>query len=101
MEEKMATYISLGNFTHQGITNIKGSPDRISAAKDLAKKCGAELRDIYLTMGAYDFVALIDAPDDKACVKFDLGLGSLGNVRTTTLKTFTTNEYTEIVKSLP
>ncbi len=97
----MATYIALCNFTHQGITNIKGSPDRINAAKDLAKTCGAELKDLYLTMGAYDFVILIEAPDDQACVKFALGLGSLGNVQTTTLKAFTENEYTDIVKSLP
>lgn len=100
-EEDMATYIALCNFTHQGITNIKGSPDRINAARELAKTCGAQLMELYLTMGSYDFVAVIDAPDDAACAKFSLALGSLGNVRTTTLKAFTEEEYTEIVKSLP
>ena len=50
-EEDIATYIALCNFTHQGITNIKGSPDRINAARELAKTCGAELKELYFTMG--------------------------------------------------
>lgn len=97
----MATYIALCNLTDRGITNIKGSPDRINAARDLAKSCGAELKDVYFTMGAYDFVAFIDAPDAEASVKYALAPGSLGNIRTTTLKAFTEEQYRGIVKSLP
>ncbi len=97
----MASFITLGNFTHQGITNIKETPDRVKATRELAKSCGVEMKDFYLTMGAYDFALLIDAPSDVAATGFALALGSLGNSRTTTLKAFTESEFGEIVKSLP
>ena len=97
----MSTYIMLINYTDQGIRNIKDSPKRASAARDMAKSCGAEMKDLYLTMGGYDLVATVEAPNDDAVVKFALAVGSLGNVRTTTLKAFTEDEYRTIVNALP
>ena len=97
----MATFITLGNFTHQGISDIKGSPERVKATRELAKSCGVEMKDFYLTMGAYDFALLIEASSDQAVTGFALALGSLGNSRTTTLKAFTESEFGDIVKSLP
>ncbi len=52
----MSTYIMLINYTDQGIRNIKDSPKRADAARDLAKTFGAEMKDVYLTMGGYDLV---------------------------------------------
>ena len=60
-----------------------------------------ELKDFYLTMGAYDIVVVAEAPGDDVIVKFALTVGSLGNVRTTTLKAFTDAEYRNIIQSLP
>lgn len=97
----MSTYIMLMNFTEQGIRNIKSAPKRADAARFLAKSCGAELKDLYLTMGAYDLVATVEAANDEAVAKFGLALGSIGNVRSTTLKAFTEREYRSIVDSLP
>ena len=97
----MSTYIMLANFTDQGIRDIKESPRRANAARDLAGACGAEMKDIYLTLGGHDFVVLVEAPDDEAVAKFALKLGALGNVRTTTLKAFTEQEYRTIVEALP
>ena len=53
----MSTYVMLINYTEQGIRNIKGSRKCANAARFLAKSCGAELKDIYLTMGQYDLIA--------------------------------------------
>jgi uncharacterized protein with GYD domain len=52
----MATYISLINYTDQGIRNVKDSPKRLDAAKKLLKDLGGDLKEFYLTMGGYDMV---------------------------------------------
>jgi len=93
----MSTYILLLNYTEQGIRTIKDSPKRVNAARELARKYGAELTDFYLTMGAYDVVSIVEAPTDDAAAKFVLALGALGNVRSTTLKAFSEKEYQNIV----
>ncbi len=97
----MSMYILLANYTPQGIASIKGSPDRANAARELARTCGAEMKDFYMTLGAYDIVATVEAQNDQAMAKFVLALGSLGNVRTTTLKAFTEPEFREIIRALP
>jgi uncharacterized protein with GYD domain len=96
----MAKYISLVNWTDQGIKNVKDSPKRLDAARELAKKLGCEMRDIYLTMGAYDLVAILEAPDDEAAAKFALTLGAGGNVRSTTLKAFPEDTMRKLIGSL-
>ncbi len=97
----MSTYISLINFTEQGMRNIKDTPSRQEAAKQLLRDLGGEMKAIYLTMGAYDLVVIIEAPSDQAAARFALTIGALGNVRTTTLKAFTEGEFKDIVQSLP
>ena len=97
----MAMYIVLGNYTEQGIKSIKDSPKRIDAARDLAKSMGAEFKEFYLTLGAYDFVTTIEAPNDAVAARFALAAGSRGAVRTTTLKAFSEKEYRDIVSKLP
>lgn len=97
----MSTFIVLGNYTDQGIRNIKESPNRVDAARRLGAELGGELKAFYLVMGAYDFVAIVEAPSDEAAARFALASGSLGNVRTTTLKAFTESEFRGIVQALP
>jgi uncharacterized protein with GYD domain len=58
----MATYIMLASFTDQGIRNVKDSPKRADAFKDMAKKCGATVKDVFWTLGEYDVVAVVEAP---------------------------------------
>ncbi|HEX5795007.1 MAG TPA: GYD domain-containing protein [Geminicoccaceae bacterium] len=93
----MASYILLTQWTDQGIKNAKGAPKRQQDAREMAKKFGVEWKSVYMTMGAYDFVMTIEAPDDAAVAKFVLSLCALGNVRTTTLKAFTETEYRAII----
>ena len=93
----MSSYILLTQWTDQGIKNAKGAPKRQQDAREMAKKFGVEWKSVYMTMGAYDFVMTIEAPDDAAVAKFVLSLCALGNVRTTTLKAFTETEYRAII----
>ena len=97
----MATYILLLQYTHQGITKIKESPARSEAAKKLFKSMGGEMKEIYLTAGQYDLVIIAEAPDDETMARICLAAGSLGNVRTQTLRAFTEEQYVKIIKSLP
>lgn len=97
----MAHYILLLNYTQEGISKIKDSPNRAEAARALARECGAEMKDLYLTMGEYDLVAQVEADSDEAMARFALAVGSQGNVRSRTLRAFTEDQFREIVKSLP
>ena len=96
----MATYIVLFNFTEQGIRNIKDSPKRAAAARELAGGFGIEIRDIFWTLGAFDGALLMEAPDDQAATSWALKVGSLGNVRTQTLRAFRANEFENIVAKI-
>ena len=97
----MATYIVLLNYTEQGIKNIKESPARFDAAKKAIQSMGAEIKQVYLTMGQHDLVVIAEAPDDETIAKFILATGALGNVSTQTMRAFTEDEFRKIVAGLP
>jgi uncharacterized protein with GYD domain len=96
----MTTYILLLNWTDQGIRQVKDSPRRLDAAKQALKEEGGEFKQTFLTMGPYDLVAIVEAPDDAIAARFSMQLGMLGNVRTQTLKAFPETAYRAIVASL-
>jgi len=97
----MATYITLANFTDQGIRGVKETPKRAEAFAQLCEKMGAKLKDTYRTMGHYDVVAIVDAPDDVTMNAVLYALGSLGNVRTETLRAFTLQETKAALAKMP
>jgi uncharacterized protein with GYD domain len=93
----MATYITLVSWTDQGIKAFSKTIDRAEATGQLAAKFGGTLKQSYWTMGAYDWVGVLDAPDDESATAYALALSSLGNVRTTTMRAFDAAEMREIV----
>ena len=97
----MATFISLVNFTQQGIRDFKASPDRAAKFKSMAEKTGATVKEVYWTIGPHDAVVVMEAPDDESAAAVMLGLGSLGNVRTQTLRAFNSSEIKEIISKVP
>jgi len=96
----MATYISLLRYTDQGIRNVKESPSRLDAAKKAFQAAGSEMKQFYLAMGKYDIVIISEAPDDETAARVTLALGSLGNVRTETMRVFPESEFRKIIASL-
>jgi len=96
----MATFITLLNFTDQGIRNIKESPDRYEAFKAMAEKLGVTVKSVYYTVGQYDLVVVVDGTDEAVTTAL-LKVGSLGNVRTQTLRGFSVEEMRKIVGNLP
>ncbi len=96
----MVTYVMLLNRTDQGIRNVKDSPKRLDAVKKLAKDLGGEVKSFYMTLGAYDAVLIVDMPNNDKLASFGLKLGSLGNMRSTTLKAFPEDDYRRIIAGL-
>jgi uncharacterized protein with GYD domain len=97
----MPTYISLLRYTERGAQNIKDSPARLEAAKQLFRARGGELKAWYLTFGQYDAVVISEGPDDETAAGLALAISSQGNIRTETLRAFTEDEYRKIIGSLP
>jgi uncharacterized protein with GYD domain len=93
----MATYIVLGNFTEQGIRNVKETTKRAEALRGLGKKLGATVKDVYWTLGQYDVACIVDAPDDAAITALGLSIGALGNVRTQCLRAFNADEIGKVL----
>jgi uncharacterized protein with GYD domain len=88
----MPTYIVLGNFTDQGIRGVRDSIKREDAFRRQCDKVGAKVKDVYRTMGRYDLAAVVDAPDDVTVSSLLYSTGTLGNIRTETLRAFTREE---------
>ena len=94
----MATYITLLNWTEQGIKDFKDSVNRYEQARDDLQKAGVTLRDCYWTLGPYDVVVTFDAPDDETATVVMLALGAQGNVRTTTMRGFSADEFRRLAE---
>jgi uncharacterized protein with GYD domain len=97
----MATYITLVHLTDQGVRTIKDLSRRQQNVDQIFRSMGAELREIYLVMGPYDYVVISDAPSDEVVAKVALAIGAQGNVRTQTLRAFTRAETLKLVEALP
>ncbi|MCW3996621.1 MAG: GYD domain-containing protein [Candidatus Bathyarchaeota archaeon] len=94
----MPNYIVLGNWTQQGIQNIHEAPNRIKTTHSMVEKAGGKMQ-LYYTMGNFDFIMVVELPSDDAMAEILLCLGSMGNVRTQTLKAWTEAEGAKLLSS--
>jgi uncharacterized protein with GYD domain len=98
----MPTYVVLGNFTEQGVRGIKEARTRRQATREFIEKAGAKIKEGLLTMGRYDLVSLVDAPNDSV---MSTGAPSSihwarGNLRTKTLRGLTPQEADEAMAKI-
>jgi uncharacterized protein with GYD domain len=96
----MATFVLLVNFTDQGIRNVKDTLKRAEAFVKTAQSLGVTVKEEYWTLGRYDIVIIVDAPDTAAVTALGLSVGALGNVRTQTLAAFSAEEMRGILGKL-
>ena len=96
----MPHYVILCNFTDQGIRNIKDTIKRAETFKAAVEKAGKKFVSLYYSLGKYDIVIIIEAPNDETMMSTILAAGSWGNVRTETLKAFTMDEAAKIIERL-
>jgi len=93
----MARFVSVINFTDQGIRVIRNTVERADTFRAKAKEMGVEIVDIYWTLGVSDLVIIVEAPNDEAVATLFFSLGSLGNIRAHTMRAFTADEMSRIV----
>ena len=96
----MVTYVVLAKFTDQGVKNAKDSPKRAEAFKQMAKTFGATVKDIFWTQGRYDIVMIVEAPDEHSSTALNLSLSALGNIRTESLRAFSSEDMMKIVAKM-
>jgi uncharacterized protein with GYD domain len=94
----MATYVTLINWTDQGVRDYKDTVDRYEAAQEAMGKGGASFKDVYWTIGPYDIIGILEAPDDEAAMAALLSVAGQGNIRTTTLRAFNTSEMRSVIE---
>ena len=96
----MATFVVLLNFTDLGIRDVKDSPERLNAFRAMAEKMGVSIKSVYYTVGNYDIVTVVEGPDEAVTAAL-LKVGSLGNVRSQTLRGFSPDEMKQMISKMP
>jgi uncharacterized protein with GYD domain len=100
-ETIMPTFILAMNWTEQGIRTVKDWPKRSSAARELAKKLGVDIKQVFLTSGESDLLAIVETPNGDNVAKFCMAIGGHGNVRTRTMRAWPEAEFVKLVSDLP
>ncbi len=93
----MTTYVSLINWTEQGIKNFRDTTKRAEEFSRLVESSGGRVRELLWTVGEYDLVCVADFPDDEAGVAALLSVGSAGSIRSNTLRAFGADEMAGII----
>lgn len=96
----MAHYVVIAHFTDQGIRGVKDTTKRAKAFREMALKLGAKVKDIYWTLGRYDVVLTLEAPNDETAAAVLTKAGSLGNLKSETLRAFGENEMDSILAKI-
>ena len=96
----MPTYVVLMNWTDQGVRADRETVHRREQADALAEKYGARIEQVYWTMGHYDIVTILEAPDDESATAFVLDLTSAGNLRTSTLRAYDHDQMQAIIQRM-
>ena len=96
----MATFVSLVSFTDQGIRNVKDTTTRFEAFRAMASTLGVNVLSVYWTVGTHDLVLTLEGTDEAVTTAL-LKVGTLGNVRTQTLRAFSIDEMKRIVAAIP
>jgi uncharacterized protein with GYD domain len=97
----MPQYVALVNWTDQGVKNVKDTIKRADAFADAATKMNCRVREILYTMGQYDIITVIEAPNDETASKLTLAVGMQGSIRTLSMRAYTKDEMAKIIAGLP
>jgi uncharacterized protein with GYD domain len=97
----MSMFVCSLSWTDQGIRTVKDAPKRAAASRELAKKMGVDVKEIYLTSGSDDLLVIVDTPNGDNVAKWALALSSLGFVRTRTSRAWPEAEFMKLISELP
>ena len=94
----MATYILLSTLTDEGRRTVKDRPDRIQEVNKEIEAMGAKVIAQYVVLGLYDFVNVVEAPDNEAVARISVELGSRGTIQIMTLPTIAVEDLVRGLK---
>jgi uncharacterized protein with GYD domain len=97
----MPIFVILAKYTTQGVKDIKKAPERFKAAQQVAKSVGAEIKDVYYTMGRYDFVSIVEGPSVEAAMKGLFILAGAGVQSTETLVGLSMDDAHKVISEIP
>jgi uncharacterized protein with GYD domain len=99
-EAFMRSYVVLVNWTEKGIVNVRDTEKRLAQGVKLTKDFGVKITNVYWTLGAYDMVAIMEAPDDESITAHLLNVCSEGFIRTTTLRAFDKGAFDKVLSKI-
>jgi uncharacterized protein with GYD domain len=88
----MPTYIMLTNLTADGVKTLKSNPNRVGEVNKEVEQLGAKVLSQYATLGQFDFISIVEAPDEKTMAKVSVELGSRGTMSSQTLPAIPADE---------
>jgi uncharacterized protein with GYD domain len=94
----MATYIMLSTLTDEGRKTLKERPERLQEVNREIEAMGARVVQQYAVLGGYDFINILEAPDNETVARISVELGSRGTVSLTTLPALTVDAFTQMLK---
>src|SRR4051812_28111082 len=94
-EISMPTYVMLTNLTSEGVRTLKNNPGRVAEVNKEVEQIGAKVIAQYATLGQYDFVTIVEAPDEKTMAKVSVELGSRGTMTSQTLAAMPAGELSD------
>lgn len=97
----MVTYVALMNWTEKGVADVKNTTQRAAAAKEIASRFGVNMREILWTVGAYDTVCILESNDEQAMTAFALAMAKQGNIRSASMRAWTSAEMDQILAKVP
>jgi uncharacterized protein with GYD domain len=97
----MPTFVGMLSWTDQGARTVKDTPKRIQAARERAKKIGADIKHVFLTTGEFDILVIAEAKDGDDIAKMSMAAAAEGNVRTQTIRAWTEPEIAKLISQLP
>jgi len=96
----MQTYLVMGQFTDQGIKNVRETTVRADRFRQIAKECGVKVREIMWLMGDYDVINIVEAADEESLAALLLKVGAWGNVKTTTYRAFSKSDMEAVIAKM-
>lgn len=96
----MPAFVRLHKLTSKGASNIRNFKKNLEAIRELQRETGIKLIASYACLGEYDFVSIIEAPDDETAFKISAAIGSRGNIATTTMRAMPMDEFAELTTKL-
>ena len=93
----MATFVMLTNLTPEGVQTLKSNPNRVQEVNKEVEQLGVTVKEQWATLGQYDFITIVEAPDEKTMAKVSVELGSRGTMSSQSLAAIPIEELASVL----